>query len=133
MDTVPVGPARDVEFETGYGADDDAMVELKPPEAVVGTYGTELLLRIPPEMLELRMTLPVPVTDDNVEFAVGNGAEPELELLNKDETPPELDVELVGNGGSVELDWDELNDAPEEYTDDIPVWTIELDFIVEWW
>jgi hypothetical protein len=33
--------------------------------------------------------LPVPVAEDNVELAVGYGAELEPELLNEDEAPPE--------------------------------------------
>ena len=32
---------------------------------------------------------PVPVAEDNVELAVGYGAELETELLNEDEAPPE--------------------------------------------
>lgn len=85
------------------------------------------------------MTLPVPITDESVEFAAGNGAELEPGLpYTDDETPPEaldcngpvvkgprlldgavesgreardvlmmppeVDIELVGNGGNVEVD-----------------------------
>jgi hypothetical protein len=43
--------------------------------------------------------------------------------------PPEVDVELVGNGGKVEFEGIETIDAPEEYTGEVPVGMIELDFV----
>jgi hypothetical protein len=50
---VPVGPTTEVEFEVGYGADEDPSDKLIPPEAVDERCGAELLLKIPPETLEL--------------------------------------------------------------------------------
>ena len=46
-------------------------------------------------------------------------------------TTPELEAELVGNGAVVELDSTEPTDAPEEWTGDVPVGIIELEFVFE--
>jgi hypothetical protein len=67
--------------------------------------------------------------DSGIEY--GNVPDETTEIGELLATPPELDAELVGNGGDVELDSTEPTDVPEEETGDDPVGMIELDFVFE--